>query len=193
MFRVWNETEVWTWWIKCLQVSIVIASVSSFTIVREELEWNNSLKSTDNSSTLFWNHHCHLSSSHTIPLLVSKQQRQWNDLNFSKESTCSTGDVGLAPGLGTSPGEGKGYPIQYPGLENSMDCISTESQSWTWLWLSLSTVMAWWGCKCWPGNGHRLQVINAFYSWFLNFQNLIYFAKVWAFGVNKYRILVIKY
>ena len=38
---------------KCLQVSIVIASVSSFTVVREELEWNNSLKSTDNSSTLF--------------------------------------------------------------------------------------------------------------------------------------------
>ena len=27
-------------------------------------------------------------------------------------------------GLGRSPGEGKGYPLQYPGLENSMDCIS---------------------------------------------------------------------
>ena len=27
------------------------------------------------------------------------------------------------PGLGRSPGEGKGYPLQYSGLENSMDCI----------------------------------------------------------------------
>jgi len=33
------------------------------------------------------------------------------------------GDMGLIPGLGRSPGEGKGYPLQYSGLENSMDCI----------------------------------------------------------------------
>ena len=40
-----------------------------------------------------------------------------------EESTCNVGDLGLIPGLGRSPGEGKGYPIQYSGLENSMDCI----------------------------------------------------------------------
>ena len=40
----------------------------------------------------------------------------------SKESTCNAGDLHLIPGLGRSPGEGKGYPLQYPGLENSMDC-----------------------------------------------------------------------
>ena len=33
------------------------------------------------------------------------------------------GDLGLIPGLGRSPGERKGYPLQYSGLENSMDCI----------------------------------------------------------------------
>ena len=33
------------------------------------------------------------------------------------------GDLGLIPGFGRSPGEGKGYPLQYSGLENSMDCI----------------------------------------------------------------------
>ena len=38
-----------------------------------------------------------------------------------KESACSAGDLGSIPGLGRSPGEGKGYPLQYPGLENSMD------------------------------------------------------------------------
>ena len=37
--------------------------------------------------------------------------------------------MGLIPGLGRSPGEGKGYPLQYSGLQNSMNCISS------------------WGCK----------------------------------------------
>ena len=40
-----------------------------------------------------------------------------------KESTCNVGDLGSIPGLGRSPGEGKGYPFQYSGLENSMNCI----------------------------------------------------------------------
>ena len=40
-----------------------------------------------------------------------------------KESVCNAGDLGSIPGLGRSPGEGKGYPLQYSGLENSMDCI----------------------------------------------------------------------
>ena len=44
----------------------------------------------------------------------------------SKESTCNLGDLGPIPGLGKSPGEGKGYPLQYSGLENSMNCIVHE-------------------------------------------------------------------
>ena len=40
-----------------------------------------------------------------------------------KESACNVGDLGSIPELGRSPGEGKGYPLQYSGLENSMDCI----------------------------------------------------------------------
>ena len=40
-----------------------------------------------------------------------------------KESACNAGDLGLIPGLGRSPGEGKGYPLQYSGLENTMDRI----------------------------------------------------------------------
>ena len=38
-----------------------------------------------------------------------------------KESACNVGDLGSIPGLGKSPGKGKGYPVQYSGLENSMD------------------------------------------------------------------------
>ena len=40
-----------------------------------------------------------------------------------KESACNVGDLGSVPGLGRSPGEGKGYPLQYSGLKNSMDYI----------------------------------------------------------------------
>ena len=40
-----------------------------------------------------------------------------------KESACNVGDLGLIPMLGRYPGEGKGHPLQYSGLENSMDCI----------------------------------------------------------------------
>ena len=40
-----------------------------------------------------------------------------------KESACKAGTLGLIPGLGRSPGEGKGYPLRYSGLENSMDWI----------------------------------------------------------------------
>ena len=40
-----------------------------------------------------------------------------------KESACNVGDLGSIPRLGKSPGEGKGYPLQYSGLEKSMDCI----------------------------------------------------------------------
>ena len=40
-----------------------------------------------------------------------------------KEPTCNAGDQGSIPGLGISPGERKGYPLQYSGLENSMGCI----------------------------------------------------------------------
>ena len=41
--------------------------------------------------------------------------------SVGKESSCNAGDTGLIPG-GRSPGEGIGYPLQYSGLENSMDC-----------------------------------------------------------------------
>ena len=51
-----------------------------------------------------------------------------------KESACNVGDLGLIPVLGRSPGEGKGYPLQYFGLENSMDCIvHGVAKSWTQL------------------------------------------------------------
>ena len=58
-----------------------------------------------------------------------------------KESTCSVGNLGLIPGLGRSPGEGKGYPLQYSSLENSMDSTVhwlSHKESDTTEWLSLT-------------------------------------------------------
>ena len=45
------------------------------------------------------------------------------DGSTGKESAYSAGDLGSIPGLGRSSGEGKGYPLQYSGLENSTDCV----------------------------------------------------------------------
>ena len=49
-----------------------------------------------------------------------------------KESACNAGDLGLISGLGRSPGAGNCYPLQYSGLENSMECIvHGVTKSWT--------------------------------------------------------------
>ena len=49
-----------------------------------------------------------------------------------KQSTCNAGDLGLIPGLGRSPWEGKGYPFQYSGLENSRGCMTMYDHVWPW-------------------------------------------------------------
>ena len=51
----------------------------------------------------------------------------------SKETACNAGDLGSIPGLGRSPGEGNGHPLQYSCLENSMDreaWWATDSEQW---------------------------------------------------------------
>ena len=49
--------------------------------------------------------------------------------SVGKESICNAGDPGSIPGSGRSPGEGIGHPLQYSGLENSMDCMGLQSQT----------------------------------------------------------------
>jgi len=51
-----------------------------------------------------------------------------------KEFACNAGDLGMIPGLGRSPEEEKGCPLQYSGLENSMDyVVHGVAKSWTQL------------------------------------------------------------
>ena len=68
--------------------------------------------------------------SHEIKRCLLLERKAMTNLNSvlgfprgsaGKESTCNAGDLGSIAGLGRSPGEGKGYPLQYSGLENSMD------------------------------------------------------------------------
>ena len=64
--------------------------------------------------------------------LINIHKLDFPDSLVGKESTCNAEDLGLIPGLGRSPKEGKGYPLQYSGLENSMDCIVHRvAKSWT--------------------------------------------------------------
>ena len=49
-----------------------------------------------------------------------------------KESAHNAGDLSSISGLGRSPGEENGYPLQYSGLENFMDCMAHGvTKSWT--------------------------------------------------------------
>ena len=65
------------------------------------------------------------------------------DSSVSKESAHNPGDFGSIPGLGRSPREGKGYPLQYSGLEKSMDSIVhvvTKSQTRLSLYVLLNSI-----------------------------------------------------
>ena len=70
--------------------------------------------------------------SDSIQKKKKKQLPGFPDSSAGKESACNAGDPGSIPGSGRSPGEVKGYPRQYSGLENSMDYIVYGvEKSWT--------------------------------------------------------------
>ena len=64
------------------------------------------------------------------------QLEAWASLvaQLVKKSSCIEGDLGLIIGFGRSPGGGKGYPLQYSGLEKSMDCIVVLEKTLESLW-----------------------------------------------------------
>ena len=65
--------------------------------------------------------------------LTAVRLQGFPDISVGKESACNAGDPSSIPGLGRSAREGKGYPLQYSGLENSMDCtVHGVAKSWTW-------------------------------------------------------------
>ena len=85
--------------------------------------------------SLWSNSHLYMTTGKTIAFSCG---------SVGKESTSNVGDLGSILGLGRSPGEGKGYPLQYSGLENSMDyTVYGVTKSWDMTeWLSLSLWLA---------------------------------------------------
>ena len=80
----------------------------------------------------------------TLILLDKMRISDFRSLGFphrsvSKESACNAGDAGSIPGLGRSPGEGNGNPLQYSCLENPIDrgawraTVHGVAKSRTWL------------------------------------------------------------
>ena len=59
----------------------------------------------------------------SCPLLTTPVFLGFPHSSAGKEPACNAGDLGSIPGLGRSPGEGKGYLLQYSGLENFMEYI----------------------------------------------------------------------
>ena len=71
-------------------------------------------------------------------LLATSPKKGFPDSSVGKESTCNAGDPRLIPGLGRSPGEEEGYPLQFSGLENSSPWGRKESDTTERLSLSPS-------------------------------------------------------
>ena len=86
----------------------------------EQQDWHRQAPSLElysasqNQAAIALNYVC----EHLCFILIEFMYPWWLS---SKESACSVEDLGSAPGLGRSPGEGNSYPLQYSGLKNSMD------------------------------------------------------------------------
>ena len=108
----------------------------SFILLHIDTQFSNSCKKLSFFPLVF----PPLSKNHlTIHLRIYFQvlycvQQGFPDSSVGKESTCNAGDPCSITGLGRSIQEGIGYPLQYSGLENSMDCtVHGVTKSWTQL------------------------------------------------------------
>ena len=80
---------------------------------------------------------CRMKSLILLDPIVVVSWLGFPESSVGKESTCNAGDPGSIPGSGKSPGKGKGYPLEYSGLENSMDSPWGHKESDTTKRLSL--------------------------------------------------------
>ena len=100
------------------------------------LGWKDHLEKgkATHSSILAWRVHGLYSPWGHKALDTTEWLSLFPDSSVGKEFACNAGVPSSVPGLGTSPGEGKSYPLQYSGLVNSTDCIvHGVAKSRTWL------------------------------------------------------------
>ena len=116
------------------------------------------------------------------PTRLSDFHLHSGSLNFhgssdAKESACNAGDLGSIPWLEISPREGKGYPLQYSGLDNSIYCVvhgATKSwHDWVSFTFTFKTPIKWsmvfsvvmYACESWTIKKAEHQRIDAFELW----------------------------
>ena len=88
----------------------------------------------ENSASIFALNQCYSTVQEILAISIRNKVVFADNITFhgfpgcsaGKESACNEGDLGSIPGLGRSSGEGISYPIQYSGLENSMDCKESD-------------------------------------------------------------------
>ena len=100
-------------YVQCSQISVPPLAPTNWVTL------NNRLYISEPSSLFVKKNHQH----HRVYLLRGRRDHGLPKGSAGKESPCNLADRSSIPGLGRSPGEVKGYPLQYSGLENSMDCI----------------------------------------------------------------------
>ena len=89
--------------------------------------------------------------------------KKFPDSSVGKESACNTGDPSSIPGSGRFAGEGIGYPLQYSGLKNPMDCmVRGVTESDTTEWLSLHFHISWGDSP--RAGGYNLKVTHS-HTW----------------------------
>ena len=98
-----------------------------------------------------------------------------------KESACNAGDLGFIPGLGRSPGEGKGYALQYsgPGEFHGLYCPWGCKESDTTEWLSLTSQH--WGLFHWVSSHQVTKVLELHHQSFQWYSRLVSFRIDWVF------------
>ena len=85
----------------------------------------------ENSASIFALNQCYSTVQEILAISIRNKVVFADNITFhgfpgcsaGKESACNAGDLDSIPGLGRSPGEVNSSPLQYSGLENSMDCI----------------------------------------------------------------------
>ena len=135
MWKKTLQSKLWIWLLLCTMRDCCVFLICSWW-ERNQREAKTYLKITRQKMRFFLVSELYSSWEIIFNKLVlssTPKQSSKQSLVGQLVKNPSVGDLGSIPGLGRFPGEGKGYPLQYSGLENSMDCTAqgvTKNQTW---------------------------------------------------------------
>ena len=124
-----NESALHIRWLKYWNLSFSISPPNKYSgLISFRIDWFDFLAVQWILKSLLQHHSSKTSILQCSALFIIQLSHLYTSMGFphsssGKESSCNTGDLDSIPGLGRSLGEGKGYPLQYSGLENSRNYI----------------------------------------------------------------------